>query len=107
MPGRMSEVPGQFMLAKHPACRSIDLGTGHTRADGLNSSLLRLQNSFIKPSSFLGRPADVHGTRAIRTITGEYNTKIADHEAAPGNARARCPAMDNRGARSGGEDRRK
>jgi len=31
----------------------------------------------------------MHGSGAIRTIIGEYNTKIADHEPAPRNARPR------------------
>jgi len=43
----------------------------------------------------------MHGSGAIRTIIGEYNTKIADHEPAPRNARPRGPAMHNRGALAG------
>src|SRR6202165_5662353 len=35
----------------------------------------------------------MHSPRAIRTITGEYNTKITDHEPAPWNARAGGPAI--------------
>src|SRR5260370_27900236 len=45
----------------------------------------------------------MHGSRAIRTITGEYNTKITDHEPARWNARARGPAMHNCGASTGRE----
>src|ERR1700694_470504 len=49
----------------------------------------------------------MHGSRAIRTITGEYNTKITDHEPTPGNARARGPAMDDCRASSRSKYRRK
>src|ERR1035441_1271212 len=48
----------------------------------------------------------MHRARAIRTITGEYNTKITDHEPAPRNAHARGPAMHNRRPLSGSEDSR-
>src|SRR5208283_3619027 len=74
--------------------------------NGGDSSLLRFQNRFVQVSSFCRRTADVHSSRTIRTITGEYNTKITDHEPAPRNAGAGGPAMHNCRARSGGEDRR-
>ena len=102
----MGEVPGQFPPAEHTARGAIHFGGSHARPNRRDASLLRFQHRLVQLPSFCRRPSDMHGARAIRTITGEYNTKIADHEPAPGNARVRGPAMHNRRARSGGEDRR-
>src|ERR1700716_1628657 len=107
MPRRMREVLDQFPLAKYTARRAIDFGGSRARTNSRDGSLLRFQNSFVQPSSFSRRPPDVHSSGAIRAITGEYNTKITDHEPAPGNARARGPAMHDCRARSGSEYRRK
>src|ERR1019366_2258662 len=106
MPGRMGEVPGEFPLAQHTTRGAIDFGGSHARTNSRDGGLLRFQHSLIQLSSFSRRPSDMHSSRAIRTIMGEYNTKITDHEPAPGNACARGPAMHNRGASSGGEYRR-
>src|SRR5271169_208592 len=103
MPGRMGEIPGQFPLAKHTTRRAIDFGGSDSRANGRDRGLLRFQDRIVQLSSFSRRPADVHSPRAIRTITGEYNTKITHHEPAPGNPGAGGPAMHNCRASSGGE----
>src|ERR1039458_2726263 len=107
MPGRMGEVPDQFPLAKHTTRRAIHFSGSHARTNCRDGRLLRFQHGLVQPSSFSRRPSDMHSSRAIRTITGEYNTKITDHEPTPGNAHARGPAMHNRRARSGSEYRRK
>src|ERR1700682_2210318 len=107
MPGRMREVPCQFPFAKYTARCAIHFGGGRARPDSRDGSLLRFQNSIVQPPSFSRGPSDMHSSGAIRTITGEYNTKITDHEPAPGNARARGPAMHDCRARSGSEYRRK
>src|SRR6202163_2626466 len=107
MPSRMREVPGQLPFAKHAARRAIYFGGSRTRANRRNGGLLRLQNSFVQPPSFSRGPSDMHSSRAIRAITGEYNTKITDHEPAARNARAGGPAMYDRRARSGSKYRRK
>src|SRR5580658_10301925 len=96
----MSEIPRQFPPAKHPARGVIHFGGSDARTDNRDSGQLRFQDSLIQPSSFARRLSDVHSSRAIRTITGEYNTKIAHHEPAPGNARERRPTVNNRGTRS-------
>src|ERR1700682_3679445 len=101
MPSRMRKVPGQLLFATRAARRAIYLGGSRTRANRRNGGLLRLQNSFVQPPSFSRGPSDMHGSRAIRAITGEYNTKITDHEPAPRNARAGGPAVHNCRARSG------
>src|SRR5271157_558821 len=107
MPGGMGEEPGQLPLAKHTTRRAIYFGASHARTNQGNGGLLRFQHRLIQLSSFWRRPSNVHSPRAIRTISGEYNTKIADHEPAPGNACARGTAMHDRRASSGSEDRRK
>src|ERR1035437_4869607 len=106
MPGRMGEVPGQFSLAQHTPRGAIYFAGGRARANRRDGCLLRFQHGLIQPSSFRRRRSDMHSAGAIRAITGEYNTKITDHEPA-GNARARGPAMHNRRARSGSEYGRK
>ncbi len=103
----MSEVPSQFSLAQYAARGAIYFGGSHARPNRRYASLLRFPHRLIQLSSCSRRPSDMHSARAIRTITSEYNTKIADHESAPGNACARSPAMHNGRARSGGEYRRK
>src|SRR6266849_9798376 len=95
MPGRMGEVPGQFPLAKHTTRSLIHFGGSRARTNSRDGGLLRFEHGLVQPSSLSRRLSDMHGSRAIRTITGEYNTKIADHEPAPGNARARGAAMHN------------
>src|SRR6202158_5851916 len=105
MPGRMGEVPGQLSFAKHTTRGAIYFGGSHTRTNCRDGGLLRFQHGLIQPSSFSRRPSDMHSPRAIRTITGEYNTKITDHEPAPGNACARGSAMHGRRASSGSEYR--
>src|SRR5258706_11981474 len=107
MPGRMGEVAGQLPLAKAPPSRVIHFGSRHARTNRRDGGPLRFQNGFIQPTSLLRGPSDVHGWCSIRTITGEYNTKTADHDPTPGNARAGGPAMDNRRARSGSQYCRK
>src|SRR5258708_32343366 len=107
MPGRMREVASQLPLAKDTPCRVIHFGSRHARTNRRDGGPLRFQNGFIQPTSLLRGPSDVHGSCSIRTITGEYNTKIADHEPTPGNARAGGPAMDNRRAPSGSQYCRK
>src|ERR1700674_4094558 len=107
MPGGMREVPGQLPLSKHTARCAIHFGGSRARTNRRDGGLLRFQNSFVQPPSFSRGPSDMHSSRAIRTITGEYNTKITDHEPAPWNARARGPAMHDRRARSGSKYRRK
>src|SRR5437016_10645923 len=107
MPRRMREVPGQFPFSKHTARRAIHFGGSSARANSRNGGLLRFQNSFVQPLSFSRGSSDMHSSRAIRAITGEYNTKITDHEPAPWNARAGGPAMHDCRARSGSKDRRK
>src|SRR5882762_3307918 len=106
MAGRMREVPGQLPLSKHTARRAIHFGGSCARANSRDGSLLRFQNSFVQPPSFSRGPSDMHSSGAIRAITGEYNTKITDHEPAPWNARARRPAMHDCRARSGSKYRR-
>ena len=103
----MREVPGQLPFAKHTTRRAIHFGGSRARPNSRDGGLLRFQNSFVQPPSFSRGPSDMHSSRAIRTITGEYNTKIADHEPAPWNARAGGPAMHDCRARSGSEYRRK
>ena len=82
----MGEIPGQFSLAKRPPRGAIYFCGGHSRANGRDRSLLRFENRFVQVSIFSRRPADVHSPGAIRTITGEYNTKITHHESTPWNA---------------------
>src|SRR5216684_65860 len=103
MPGRMGEVPGQFPLAKHTTRSLIHFGGSRARTNSRDGGLLRFEHGLVQPSSLSRRLSDMHGSRAIRTITGEYNTKIADHEPAPGNARARGAAMHNCRTSSGSE----
>src|SRR5208283_1197126 len=103
MPGRMGEIPRQFPFAKRTPGRAIYLSGSYSRANGRDGSLLRFQNRFVQVSSFSRRPPDMHGSRAIRTITGEYNTKITHHEPAPWNARAGGTAMHNGRASSGSQ----
>src|SRR5450755_2329234 len=50
------------------------------------------------------RLPDMHGARAIRTVIGEYNTKITDHESAVGNARSGRTSMHNCRTRPCGKD---
>src|SRR5258708_4232194 len=107
MPGRMREVPGQLPFAKHNPRRTIYFGGSRAWANRGDGSLLRFQNGFVQPPSFSRGPSDMHSSRAIRAITGEYNTKITDYEPAPGNARAGGPAMHDCGPRSGSKYRRK
>src|SRR6202158_956716 len=107
MPGRMREIAGQVPVAKYTARRTIHCGSSRARTNSRDGSLLRLPNGFVQPSSFSRRPPDVHSSGAIRTITGEYNTKITDHEPTPGNARARGPTMHNCRASSRSKYRRK
>src|SRR5208282_6820367 len=107
MAGGMGEVPGQFPLTKHTPRGTVHFSGSHARSNCRDRGLLRLQHRLIELPSLSRRTPDMHSSRAIRTITGEYNTKIADHEPAPGNACARRPAMHDRRARSGSEDRRK
>src|ERR1019366_3496847 len=107
MPGRMGEVPRQFPLPEDTTRRAIDFGGSHARTDLRDRRLLRLQHRLVQPSSFSRRPSDMHSTRAIRTITGEYNTKIADYEPPAGDARVGGPAVHNRRALSGSQYRRK
>src|SRR5208282_1541120 len=106
MSGRMGEVTGQFSLAQHTPRGAIYFAGRGSRADRRDGCLLRFQHGFIQPASFRRRTTDVHSAGAIRAITGEYNTKITDHEPA-GNARARGPAMHHRRARSGSKYRGK
>src|ERR1019366_707524 len=106
MPGRMGEVPRQFPLPEDTTRRAIDFGGSHARTDLRDRRLLRLQHRLVQPSSFSRRPSDMHSTRAIRTITGEYNTKIADYEPPAGDARVGGPAVHNRRALSGSQYRR-
>src|SRR5450759_4495220 len=91
MPGRMGEVPDQFPLAKHATRRPIHFAGSHARTNNRDGRLLRFQHGLIQPSSFSRRPSDMHSSRAIRTITGEYNTKITDHEPPTGYACAGGP----------------
>src|SRR5260370_39653562 len=102
----MGEVPGQLPFAKHTTRGAIYFGGSHAWTNCRDGGLLRFQHGLIQPSSFSRRPPDMHSPRAIRTITGEYNTKITDHEPAPGNVCARGSAMHDRRARSGSEYRR-
>ena len=80
----MREVPGQLPFAKYTPRRAIHFGGSRARANRRDGGLLRFQNSFVQPPSLSRGPSDMHSSRAIRAITGEYNTKIADHEPAPG-----------------------
>ncbi len=103
----MSKVPRQFALAKY-----TPRGSHLLRRQSLRDEPPRWQTAALPARrrtapGFWRRRPDVHSSRAIRTITGEYNTKIADHEPAPGNACGRSPAVHNRRARSGSEDGRK
>src|SRR4030081_2583083 len=105
MPGRMREIAGQLPFAKYTARRAIHFGGSRARANRCDGGMLRFQNRFVQPPSFSRGPSDMHSSGAIRAITGEYNTKITDNEPAPGNARARGPAMHDCRARSGSEYR--
>src|SRR4029077_8960826 len=96
-----------FPFSKHTACRAIYFGGRRARSNSRDGGLLRFQNSLVQPPSFFGGPSDVHSARAIRIITGEYNTKITDHEPAPWNARAGGPAMHDCRAFSGSKYCRK
>src|SRR4029077_753881 len=107
MPRRMREIAGQLPFAKHTTRCAIHFGGSRVRPNSRDGSLLRFQNSLVQLPSFFRGPSDVHSSGAIRAITGEYNTKITDHESAPRNARARGPAMHDRRARSGSKYRRK
>src|SRR5450631_229985 len=107
MPGRMGEVPSQLPLAKHTTRGSIHFAASHARTNRGNGSLLRFQHGLIQPSSVFRRPSDMHGARSIRTIIGEYNTKITDHEPAPRNEGTRRSSMHYRRPRSRREDGRK
>src|SRR6266403_1000512 len=107
MPGRMREIAVQLPFAKHTPRRAIHFGGTHARTNCGNGSLLRFQNGFIQSPSLRRGLSDVHSSGPIRTITGEYNTKIADHESAPGNARVRGTAMHDCRASSGSKYRRK
>src|SRR5713101_8482828 len=107
MPRRMREVPGQFPFAKHTARCAIHCGGSRARANRRDGGLLRFLNGCVQPPSFSRGPSDMHSSRAIRAITGEYNTKITDHEPAPWNARAGGPSMHDCRARSGSNYRGK
>src|ERR1700675_5149075 len=107
MPGRMREIAGQLPFAKRTARRAIHFGGSRARADSRDGGLLRFQNCFVQPPSFSRGLSDMHSSRAIRAITGEYNTKITDPEPAPWDARERGPAMHDCRARSGSKYRRK
>ena len=74
--------------------------TTHSRSDRGDRRQLRIEHGLVELPSRIGRTTDVHSTGPIRAITGEYNTKIADHEPAPGNTGGRCPSMDNQGTGS-------
>ena len=78
----MGEVPGQFSPAQHAPRGAVYFAGRHARTNRRNGCLLRFEHRLIQPSSFTRRTSDVHSSRAIRAITGEYNTKIADHEPA-------------------------
>src|SRR5208283_4162038 len=104
MAGGMGEVPGQFPLTKHTPRGTVHFSGSHARSNCRDRGLLRLQHRLIELSSLSRRTPDMHSSRAVRTITGEYNTKIADHEPAPGNARRRGAAMHDRRPLSGSQD---
>src|SRR6267154_6826328 len=93
MPGRVDKVLRQLSLAEHPSSCAIDFGCGRAGPNCLYGRLLRFEHRMIEMLSLFGRLSDVHSSGAIRAITGEYNTKIADHEASGGNARPRRAAM--------------
>src|SRR5271154_1587450 len=105
MPGRVGEVARQFCLAQHASRGAIHFARAHTRSHRRNRGLLRSEHRLIESSSLTGRLPDVHSSCAIRAITGEYNTKITDHEPAPGKARLRRPTVHNRRTLSRSEDR--
>src|ERR1700677_4945862 len=101
---RMREIPNQFPPAQHTARGMVYLGTSTSGTNRGTRGQLRFQNRFIEAPSFSRSSADVRSSSAIRTITGEYNTKITDHDPSAGNAGLRGPAMHNRGASSRGEN---
>src|ERR1022692_1154388 len=103
MPGGMGEVLRQFPLAKHTARGAIHFASTNARSHRRNRDLLCFKHRLVKPSRLHRRPSDMHSSRAIRTITGEYNTKITHHEPTPRNARSRGPAMHNRRAKAGSQ----
>src|SRR5208283_1020207 len=107
MPGRMGEVTGQFPLPEHTTRGAIDFCGSHARTNHRDRCLLRLQHRLVQPTSFSGRPSDVHSSRAVRAITGEYNTKITDHEPPAGYACDRGSAVHDRRALSGSQYGRK
>src|SRR5271157_264179 len=80
----MGEVARHFPLTQHAARGTVHLGRGHAGTNCPNRSLLRFQYGLVQQSSFRRRPSNIHSSRAVRTIIGEYNTKIAHHEPAPG-----------------------
>src|SRR5882724_4134756 len=71
-----------------------------------NRSPLRLKHSLIHLPRIAGWTAHVNGARAVRAITGEYNTEVADHESAARDPGLGGTAMDNRGALAGSDDGR-
>src|SRR5467141_3155217 len=107
MSGGMREIAVQLPFAKYTPCRAIHFGGSRARTNCRDGGPLRFQNCFIQPPSFYRGLSDMHSSSAIRTITGEYNTKITHHEPAPRNARAGGPAMHDCRARSGSKYRRK
>ena len=71
------------------------------------AGLLSLQNRLVHTSGFAGWPPHVHGTGPVRTITGEYNTEVADDESAARDASLRSAPMNDRRTLAGGNDRGK
>src|ERR1700686_1700059 len=107
MPGRMREIAGQLPFLKHTTRCAIHFRGSRAGPNGRDGGMLGFQNTFVQPQGLSRGPSDMHSSRAIRAITGEYNTKITDHEPAPWNARAGGPAMNDCRARSGSQYRRK
>src|SRR5712692_730700 len=87
------------------SCR-INRSSGHSGPYLSNRSLLSLQYSLIYVTRIVGWTPHVHGARSVRTITGEYNTEVADHESAARDPDLGGATMHNRRALAGSDDRR-
>src|SRR5882757_10753264 len=67
--------------------------------------LLRFGDSCVHLARIVAETAYVHGACPVRTITGEYNTEIADDESAAGYTGCGSASMNHGGTLAGGDDR--
>ena len=94
------------MLPQYLTSYRINRRGGHAGPHLSNRSLFSFQHGLIHLTRIAGRTSDVNGARAVRAITGEYNTEVADHKSAARDAGVGGAAMHNRRALAGSNDGR-